>query len=91
MEKHPCAYGTVHVPRSWFCSLSLSCARQTSNVPRASKNAGHKHLFLLLFWVMRALLAQTQVEALTINTSLPHSKFLVHNCGSSRGRRLWSL
>jgi len=53
----------------------LSCARQTSNVPRASENAGHKHLFRLLFWVKPALLAQTQVEILTINISLPHSDF----------------
>jgi len=36
-------------------------------------------------------LAQTQVETLTINTNLPHSEFLVQNCGCSRGRKLWSF
>jgi len=61
----------------------LSCARHAGNVPCASENAGHKRLFLLLFWVKHALLAQTQAETLTINTSLPHSEFLVQNCGSS--------
>jgi hypothetical protein len=40
-------------------------------------------------WVKPALLAQTQVETLTINTSLPYSEFLVLNSGSSRGRKLW--
>ncbi|RHN51455.1 hypothetical protein MtrunA17_Chr6g0468741 [Medicago truncatula] len=70
---------------------SFSCARHTSNVPRASTNVGHKHLFLLLFLVKTTLLAQTQVETLTINTSLPHLEFLVQNCGSSKGRQLWSF
>jgi hypothetical protein len=58
---------------------SLSCAKHAENVPRASENAGHKRLFLILFWVKPALLAQTQVETLTINTNLPHSKFLVQD------------
>jgi len=32
-----------------------------------------------------------QVETLTINTNLPHSEFIVQNCGSSRGMQLWSF
>jgi len=38
-------------------------------------HVGHKRLFLLLFWVKPALLAQTEVQTLTINTSLPHFEF----------------
>jgi len=38
-----------------------------------------------------ALLAQTQVETLIINTTLPYSEFLVQSCSNSRGRRLWSF
>ena len=70
---------------------SLSCAWHTNNVPRAPENSGHICIFLFIFWVNHALFAQTQVETLTINISLPHSEFLVQNWSSSRGRRLWSL
>jgi len=43
-------------------------------VPRAFEHVGHKRLFVLLVWVKPELLAQTQVETFTINTSLPHSE-----------------
>lgn len=69
--------------------LPLTCARHANHAPRASENVGRNHLFLLLFWVKPALLSQTQVETLTINIRFPHSKFLVQNYGSSRGRRHW--
>jgi len=46
-------------------------------------------LIAFVFVGKAAFLAQTQLEISTINTSLPHSEFLVQNCGSSRGRLLW--
>jgi len=78
-----CTYGISHAPRA--------CIGSANYVPRACKKLGRSCLFLLPFWVKPTLLAQTQVETLTINTDLPHSKFLVQNCGSSRGRQLWSF
>ncbi|AES70280.1 hypothetical protein MTR_3g050830 [Medicago truncatula] len=77
--------------RQVMAFAKLSCARHAGNVPRAPENLRHICLFLLLFWVKPALLAQTQVETLTINTNFPHSEFLVENCSSSKGRRLWNF
>ena len=74
---------TYHAPREYI--------GVHSNVPRACKNAGRNCLFLLLCWVKPALLAQIQVENLTINNSLPHSEFHVQNYGCSRGRQLWNF
>jgi len=63
---NPCAKGME--------IASLSCTQGVFYAPRACKKSRHNCLFLLLFWVKLALLAQTQVETLTINTSLPHSE-----------------
>jgi len=59
-----------------------ACFGVHSHAPRAFKNGGRNRLFLLLCWVKPTLLAQTQVETITINTNLPHSKILIQNCGS---------
>jgi len=64
---YPCEHGFA----------SLSCVGHVEHVPRASGNAGHRRIFLLLFWVKPALLAQTQAETLTINTSLPCNALLL--------------
>jgi len=60
-------------------------------VPRAFEKCGAKSSFLAFLWVKPALLAQTQVETLTINTTLPHLEILVQKCGSSTGKQLWSF
>ena len=80
---YPCAQGMVF--------SILTCAQHVRHAPRASENVGHNRLFLLLFWVKPALLSKTHIEALTINTGLPYSEFLVQNCCSSRGKKLWSF
>jgi len=50
------------------------------------KMRGTNVVSCLFFGVKPTLLAQTQTETLTINTSLPHLEILVQNCVSSRGR-----
>ena len=76
-----------HAPRAW---KNASCMDFPNNAPRDfPMNLGHA--FGHPCWVKPTLLSQTQVETLTINTSLLHSEFLVQNCGSSRGRQLWSF
>ena len=54
-------------------------------------NARGACLILFVLWVYPAFLAQTQLEISIINTSIPHSEFLVQNQSSSSGRRLWSF
>jgi len=54
-------------------------------------NARGACLILFVLWVYPAFLAQTQLEISIINTSIPHSEFLVQNGGRSRGRLLWSF
>jgi hypothetical protein len=83
---------TSHAPREFSMrlehALSLSLMRLGHFIcARACKKSGHNCLFLLPLWVKKlALLAQTQVETLTINTILPHLEFLIQNYSISRGR-----
>jgi hypothetical protein len=78
----PCAQGIFHASRAWFVRHSHApCAVSMRPI----------HMKMVLLWVKPALFAQTQVETLTKYTSLPHSEFLVQNCGSSKGRQLWSF
>jgi len=87
-----CAYGMkINFMRLGNATRNSLCAPCISHAPRACKKSGRNCLFLLLFWVKLAPLTQTQVETLTINTSLRHSEFLVQNWSSSRGRQLWSF
>jgi len=78
-KKLPCALGIskVALGAPWACSM---CPKHLG--------AG---VILCFLWVKLTFLAQTQLETLTINTILPHSEFLVQNCGSSIGRQLWSF
>jgi hypothetical protein len=62
-----------HYPYAWGMHWGMHYAPHASVMCRACKNSGRNCLFLLRFWIKFALLAQTQVETLTINTSLPHS------------------
>jgi len=83
MEKSchaPWAYPRLHLVRLGHAP----CAPSIWN----ARGAG---VILCFLWVKLAFLAQTQLETLTINTILPHSEFLVQNCGSSIGRQLWSF
>jgi len=82
-----------HAPMAWFMNIGhgqlgthmllehVLCASCIQNV------WGVKVTFLAFLLVKPAFLAQTQVETLTINTSLPHSEFLVQNWSSSRIRK----
>jgi hypothetical protein len=62
--------------RAWLLPHSHAPSMLTM-CPVHLKNVRRNRLFLLLFWVKPALLAQTQLETLTINPNLPHSEFLV--------------
>jgi len=87
-KQTPCAKG---MEKCLVHGFHIPCAYGIYHAPSACKNVGHNCLFLLLCWLIPTLLALTQVETLTINNSLPYSEFLVQNCGSSRGRQLWSF
>jgi len=87
---------TLHAPREFpmrlgHASRNALCAPCICHAPHACKKLGRNFLFLLSLCVKPALLTQTQVETLTVNTSIPHSEFLVKNWSSSRGRQLWSF
>jgi len=65
-----------YAPRA--CKLLYSHApRAFVMSPRACKNVGRNCLFMLPCWAKPTVLAQIQVETLTIITSLPHSEFQV--------------
>jgi len=68
-------------PREFFVRLGHArrialCASCICNAPRACKMSGRNCLSMLPKLLNPALLAQTHVETLAINTSLPHSEFL---------------
>ena len=52
---------------------TLTSAPFICHAPRESEKVGAQASFPTFWWVKPALLAQTRVETLTINTSLPHS------------------
>jgi len=93
--------GFFHVPRAWFLqtmrlthghaprefSMHSHALGTLAMHPVHLKKCRAQASFLAFLWVKPALLAQTQVETFTINTSLRHSEFLVQKCGSSRERQ----
>jgi len=74
--------GHEKMPRAWnlhtmHLGNDMGC---THMLPLHAKMRGASVFFCFCFWVKPALLAQTQVKTLTINTSIPRLEFLVQNC-----------
>ena len=75
-QHHACRAHAMRLEHG-FCYTPMrlehgACAPSIQNTWGAS-------VFSCFLWVKPAFLAQTQLETLNINTSLPHSEFLIQN------------
>jgi hypothetical protein len=88
----PLVYMDVIFNMDWMLpfGVSINCLTKSITFSKLVDEGVHA-LYYSFLWVKPAFLAQTHLEISTINTSLPHSEFHVQNCGSSRGRLLWSF
>jgi len=75
-----------HAPNAWFSMLSHALGTLAMR-PVHFEKCWAQASFPAFLWVKPTILAQTQVETLTINTSLRHSEFFVQNCSISRERQ----